>query len=93
MALNILKDKRETIILKEEVKNLMPKQKEGSKKEESDDGTKTFLLQNLKRVPRGAQQSFPYAEEPPPLLTESARILEKRELRNSHEGTVVTEEN
>jgi hypothetical protein len=58
MALNILKDKRETIILKEEVKNLMPKQKEGSKKEESDDGTKTFLLQNLKRFQEELSRAF-----------------------------------
>lgn len=49
MALEILKDSRETIILKEEIKSLLPKVADPSKKEDSDDFEKTFLFQNLKR--------------------------------------------
>ncbi len=49
MALEILKDSRETIILKEEIKSLLPKVADPSKKGESDDFEKTFLFQNLKR--------------------------------------------
>ena len=58
MTLEILKDKRETIILKEELKHLLPKSTDGSKKDEGDDGTKAFLFQNLKRFQEELRRAF-----------------------------------
>lgn len=58
MALEILKDKRDTIILKEEIKRLLPKNVDGNKKDEEDDSTKSFLFQNLKRFQEELRKAF-----------------------------------
>ena len=56
--MEIMKDSRETIILKEEIKTLMPKVADPSKKDESDDFEKTFLFQNLKRFQEELRRAF-----------------------------------
>jgi hypothetical protein len=51
MSMDVMKDSRETIILKEECKNLNPKN-------HKEDKTKTFLMHNLKRFTDELRRAF-----------------------------------
>lgn len=83
MALEILRDKRESIILRQEVKNLMPKNSDGSKKDEGEDGTKMFLLQNLKRFQDELRRAFQMQRNHHMFLQSQLEYLKNENLETS----------
>lgn len=80
--MEILKDKRETIILKEEIKNMLPKQSENGMKD-SEDNTKTFLFQNLKRFYEELQRAFQMQKNHHSFLQSQLEFLKNENLETT----------